>query len=96
MAKANSDFVLFSFHWGPNYQWYPNFKIRRLAWKLIDMGVDLIHGHSSHHVQGIEIYKGKPIFYGMGDFLDDYAVDATFRNGKLDCVMERSFFFVSN
>lgn len=32
------------------------------------------------HVQGIEIYKGRPIFYGCGDFVDDYAVDEEYRN----------------
>jgi poly-gamma-glutamate synthesis protein (capsule biosynthesis protein) len=34
--------------------------------------VDIIHGHSSHHVKGIEVYKEKPIIYGLGDFLNDY------------------------
>ena len=34
--------------------------------------VDVIHGHSSHHVKGIEVYRGKPILYGCGDFLNDY------------------------
>jgi poly-gamma-glutamate capsule biosynthesis protein CapA/YwtB (metallophosphatase superfamily) len=84
-AKSKSDFLIFSLHWGPNYQWYPDASIRQLAHKLIDWGVDLIHGHSSHHVQGIEIYKGKPIFYGCGDFIDDYAVSSVFRN-DLGCL----------
>ena len=82
VAKESADFVLFSFHWGPNYQWFPDAQIRRLGHSLIDLGVDLIHGHSSHHIQGIEIYKGKPIFYGMGDFVDDYAVTLSYRNGN--------------
>jgi poly-gamma-glutamate synthesis protein (capsule biosynthesis protein) len=43
------------------------------AHKLIDeAGVDIIHGHSSHHVKAIEVYKEKPIIYGCGDFLNDY------------------------
>ena len=58
----------------------PQGDIRRLARTLIDLGVDLVHGHSSHHIQGIELYKGKPIFYGCGDFVDDYAVDTKYRN----------------
>jgi poly-gamma-glutamate capsule biosynthesis protein CapA/YwtB (metallophosphatase superfamily) len=32
----------------------------------------LIHGHSSHRPIGIEIYRDRPIFYGCGDFLNDY------------------------
>jgi poly-gamma-glutamate synthesis protein (capsule biosynthesis protein) len=40
---------------------------------LIDeAGVDIIHGHSSHHVKAIEVYHGKLILYGCGDFLNDY------------------------
>jgi len=40
---------------------------------LIDQaGVDVVHGHSSHHVKGIEVYRGKAILYGCGDFLSDY------------------------
>ena len=45
-----------------------------------DCGIDLIHGHSSHHIQGVETYKGKLIIYGCGDFVDDYALTPTYRN----------------
>lgn len=70
-----------SVHWGPNYAWEPDHDITSLAHFLIDeCHVDIIHGHSSHHVQGIEIYKGKLILYGCGDFLDDYAVVSQYRN----------------
>lgn len=70
-----------SVHWGPNYSWNPDEDIRALAHFLIDScGVDLIQGHSSHHVQGAEVYKGKLIIYGCGDFVDDYAVNPQFRN----------------
>lgn len=34
--------------------------------------MDLVHGHSSHHPKGIEVWKGKLILYGCGDFLNDY------------------------
>ena len=36
------------------------------------MGVDIVHGHSSHHVKGIEVYQQKLILYGCGDFINDY------------------------
>lgn len=36
------------------------------------LGADLIYGHSSHHIKGVEVYKGKLIVYGCGDFLSDY------------------------
>ncbi len=34
--------------------------------------MDVVHGHSSHHAKGIEVYKEKPILYGCGDFINDY------------------------
>jgi poly-gamma-glutamate capsule biosynthesis protein CapA/YwtB (metallophosphatase superfamily) len=72
---------IFSIHWGPNYAWHPAQEIRDLAHFLIDeCGIDIIHGHSSHHVQGVEVYKGKLIIYGCGDFVDDYALTPGYRN----------------
>ncbi|KAE8378755.1 hypothetical protein BDV26DRAFT_260820 [Aspergillus bertholletiae] len=72
---------IFSVHWGANYAWRPTAEIRGLAHFLVDeCGVDIVHGHSAHHVQGVEVYRGKLILYGCGDFVDDYAVDAEFRN----------------
>mgnify|MGYP001558666949 CR=1 FL=1 len=35
-------------------------------------GIDIVHGHSSHHLRRIEVYRGKLVLYGCGDFLDDY------------------------
>jgi poly-gamma-glutamate capsule biosynthesis protein CapA/YwtB (metallophosphatase superfamily) len=72
---------IFSVHWGPNYSWQPADKIQDLAHFLIDScGIDIVHGHSSHHVQGVEKYKGKLIIYGCGDFVDDYALVKEYRN----------------
>ncbi|WP_395836141.1 CapA family protein [Cystobacter fuscus] len=46
---------------------------REFARALIDeAGVDVVHGHSSHHPRGIEIHRERPILYGCGDFLNDY------------------------
>lgn len=72
---------IFSVHWGPNYTWHPADRIRSLAHFLIDeCEVDIVHGHSSHHVQGVEKYHGKLIIYGCGDFVDDYAFHERYRN----------------
>lgn len=64
--------IVFSIHWGPNMVESPSPAIREFAHRLIDRGVDIIHGHSPHVFQGIEIYKGKPILYSTGDFLNDF------------------------
>jgi len=72
-VKQPGDIVIFSVHWGGNWGFdIPRSQIE-FAHKLIDdASVDIIHGHSSHHVKGIEVYKDKLILYGAGDFLSDY------------------------
>jgi poly-gamma-glutamate synthesis protein (capsule biosynthesis protein) len=71
--KRPGDAVIFSIHWGSNWGYEVEDTHRRFAQKLIDeAGVDVVHGHSSHHVRGIELYRRRLIFYGCGDFLDDY------------------------
>lgn len=47
---------------------------------MIELGADVYYGHSAHICQGIEIHRGKPILYDIGDFIDDYAVDPLLRN----------------
>jgi poly-gamma-glutamate synthesis protein (capsule biosynthesis protein) len=72
-TKRAEDIVVFSVHWGPNWGYEIPFEQRDFAHKLIDdAGVDVVYGHSSHHVKGIEVYRGKLILYGCGDFLNDY------------------------
>lgn len=71
--KRPGDLVLASLHWGGNWGYAIPEEQRAFAHRLIDTaGVDLLHGHSSHHVKGIEVYRGKAILYGAGDFLNDY------------------------
>jgi poly-gamma-glutamate synthesis protein (capsule biosynthesis protein) len=50
----------------------PPRRFQAFARAAIDGGVDVIHGHSAHLVQGVEIYKGRPILYDTGNCLDDY------------------------
>lgn len=73
-ARSFSDLVVFSIHWGPNMRKRPPKDFREFAHAVIDMGVDIFHGHSAHIFQGIEIYGGKVIMYDTGDFIDDYYV----------------------
>jgi len=71
--KRPGDIVLASIHWGGNWG-YPVLPEQiRFAHQLVDeCGVDIIHGHSSHHVKAIEVYRDRLILYGCGDFLNDY------------------------
>jgi poly-gamma-glutamate capsule biosynthesis protein CapA/YwtB (metallophosphatase superfamily) len=62
-----------SIHWGGNWGYDIPEEPRRFAHALIgNAGVDLIHGHSSHHVKGIEVYRERLILYGCGDLFNDY------------------------
>jgi poly-gamma-glutamate synthesis protein (capsule biosynthesis protein) len=70
--KCPRDIVLASIHWGGNWGYAVPEEHVRFAHGLIRGGVDVVHGHSSHHVRPIEIFEGKLILYGCGDFLDDY------------------------
>jgi len=72
-VKRARDIVVASIHWGANWGYRLPRPHQIFARRLIDeAGVDVIHGHSSHHPLGVEIYKGKPILYGCGDLLNDY------------------------
>jgi poly-gamma-glutamate synthesis protein (capsule biosynthesis protein) len=71
--RCSKDIVVASIHWGGNWGYTVAIDERRFAHRLIDVvGVDIVHGHSSHHVKGIEVYRNRPIFYGCGDFATDY------------------------
>lgn len=72
VRRRGADLVLVSAHWGPNFRTRPPRRFRAFAHRLIEMGVDIIHGHSAHHLQGIERYRGGLILYDTGNFLDDY------------------------
>jgi len=71
--KKRRDIVIASIHWGVNWDYEVPPGQAKFARALIDnAGVDVIHGHSSHHVKPLEVYKDKAIIYGCGDFLNDY------------------------
>jgi poly-gamma-glutamate synthesis protein (capsule biosynthesis protein) len=66
------DLIAASIHWGSNW----GYEIPReqvvFAHRLVEEGVAIVHGHSSHHVKAIEVFRGRLILYGCGDFLTDY------------------------
>jgi poly-gamma-glutamate capsule biosynthesis protein CapA/YwtB (metallophosphatase superfamily) len=70
--RRAGDIVIASIHWGSNWGYDICEGQIRFAHRLIDGGVDVVHGHSSHHPRPIEVYRGKLILYGCGDFIDDY------------------------
>jgi poly-gamma-glutamate capsule biosynthesis protein CapA/YwtB (metallophosphatase superfamily) len=71
-VRRPGDIVVASIHWGSNWGYDVSPDQIRFAHRLVDRGVDVVHGHSSHHPRPIEVYRDKLILYGCGDFIDDY------------------------
>ena len=67
--KENADIVIVNFHWGEELAAFPSEGQKVLARRTIDAGADAIVGHHPHVLQGIELYKGKPIAYSLGNFI---------------------------
>ncbi len=85
-SERDPDLLVASLHWGPNWVEYPDDRYREFGRWLVDRGVDLVHGHSAHVVQGVERYGEGVILHDAGDFVDDYVVKPELRN-------DRSFLF---
>ena len=71
-VKRRGDVAVVSIHWGSNWGYAVPSAHVRFAHRLIDGGVDIVHGHSSHHPRPIEVYRRKLVLYGCGDLIDDY------------------------
>ena len=71
-SRRPGDVVVVSVHWGGNWGYGVSSEEITFAHRLVDGGVDVVHGHSSHHPRPIEVYHGRLILYGCGDFVDDY------------------------
>jgi poly-gamma-glutamate synthesis protein (capsule biosynthesis protein) len=65
-VRKDSDIVVASFHWGLHKDVLDY--MREIAHSAIDAGADVVVGHGPHYSLGVEVYKGKPIFYGLGSF----------------------------
>jgi poly-gamma-glutamate synthesis protein (capsule biosynthesis protein) len=70
--RRPGDLAVVSIHWGSNWGYRIPAEQVRFAQRLVDGGVDVVHGHSSHHPRPLEVYRGKLILYGCGDFISDY------------------------
>lgn len=71
LAHTSADHVIVYMHWGPEYKNRPPDSIIKEAQWLIDHGADIVIGGHPHWVQGIELYKNKPIVYSLGNFIFD-------------------------
>jgi poly-gamma-glutamate capsule biosynthesis protein CapA/YwtB (metallophosphatase superfamily) len=93
IVKKPGDIAVASIHWGDNWGYRIPGEHTVFAHRLIDeAGIDVIHGHSSHHVKGIEVYRDRPIIYGCGDFINDYEGIAGYESFRSDLSL---MYFVS-
>ena len=92
-VKRPGDVAVASIHWGGNWGYTIETEKKEFARRLLDQGgIDVIHGHSSHHPKGIEVCRDKPILYGCGDLLDDYEGIGGYEEFRADLVL---LYFVS-
>jgi poly-gamma-glutamate capsule biosynthesis protein CapA/YwtB (metallophosphatase superfamily) len=70
--SRSGDIRVVSVHWGGNWGYDVPREQRRFAHRLVDAGVHVLHGHSSHHPRPVEIYHDAIVLYGCGDLVNDY------------------------
>jgi len=79
---AAVDHAIVALHWQPN--WVPRVSAdyQSLAQRLVEAGARLVWGHSPHHFLGVQWLGSSVVLYSTGGLIDDYAVDAQFRNDR--------------
>ncbi len=87
LAKRAGDVVLVSIHWGPNWGYSIPEEHVSFAHLLVEAGADIVHGHSSHHLLGMEVYRDRLILYGCGDFINDYEGIGGYERYRSDLVL---------
>lgn len=72
-ARERHDFIIVIIHAGNEHYELPSPRTKKLYRYIIDQGADAIISHHTHAFSGYEIYKSKPIFYGLGNFIYDWS-----------------------
>lgn len=86
-ALSQVDILIVVFHWGAEKMEYPKNYQRELGRHAIDLGAHAVVGHHPHVLQGVEIYKGRPIAYSLGNFCF-----ATWTNAVWDSTIFKMYF----
>ncbi len=94
--KENGNHVMVNIHWGYEYHSDPSQIQKDIAHSLIDSGADVIIGHHPHVIQPMEIYKNRPIFYSLGNFIFDQVGEKTDEGVGIGAVMskDRAEYFI--
>ncbi len=71
-ARGKHDYLVVIIHGGNEFYALPSPRTKKLYRFIIDLGADALISHHTHALSGYEIYKSKPIFYGLGNFIYDW------------------------
>ena len=82
-TTKDTDYKIVLIHWGDEYQLTSNDTQQQIGRAFIDAGADAIFGAHPHVVQEIEVYRGKPIFYSLGNFIFDQYFSRNTQEGLL-------------
>jgi len=78
--RKDVDILIMSIHWGGNLVKGIGNKYQKFAKDVFNSGVNIMHGHSSHHVKCIRHNNSHMIMYGIGDFINDYSINEDYRS----------------
>jgi poly-gamma-glutamate synthesis protein (capsule biosynthesis protein) len=77
-AAGRADIVVVMIHWGVELDTQPRAEQVALAHRMIDAGADVIFGGHSHRLQPMDTYRGRPVFYSLGNFVwPDFSVEGS-------------------
>ena len=68
-AERQADLVVVAIHWGVELDTVPRAEQVALGHRFVDAGADIIFGHHAHRLQPMDTYHGRPIFWGLGNFV---------------------------
>ncbi len=76
-AKEKADYIILIVHGGIEHFCYPSPRMKKTYRFFIDAGADAVINHHQHYYSGFEIYKNKPIVYGLGNLLFDTGLNSS-------------------
>lgn len=88
-AKEKADYVLVIVHGGNEHFQLPSPRMQEIYRFFIDAGADAVVNHHQHCYSGFEVYSGKPIFYGLGNFCFD-------KKGKINDKWNEGYMVIIN
>ena len=81
--------IIVTLHWGVEHTLQPTIQQRLEAHQIIDAGADAIIGHHTHTLQTVKQYKGRPIYYSLGNFIFDQQKPINTRAAVVKIIIKR-------